>query len=378
MKGEGRVYQRQGRPVWMLDYYGEVNGKRVRLRESSGTTDEAAARRKLRDRVSSSYVAEKTGGDVETSAHRRYTVGEALADYVRDLQMREKKGWKNEWYRLRPESPLCSALGHVPVRQLSRARLVGYVEARRKENCANKTINNDLQGLRSALRLAVKAGRVLRLPAFPDKLGERVREGFPEAWEPEALAAAALEKAPWLAEMVRFAYVTGWRRGELLALRWEWIDWEERQVRLPGVSTKNGRGRVVPIAGELVAIMERLREARSVVHESGSVALAETVFHDAGQPITRKRFVLAWSAARKAAKLPHRLFHDFRRAAARRMTNAGVPQVVAMKITGHETDSMFRRYAIVETSDMASAFQRVAAPAGRGASSPVVPMRRKR
>jgi hypothetical protein len=40
MKGEGRIYQRPGRPVWMLDYYGEVNGRRVRLRESSGTTDE--------------------------------------------------------------------------------------------------------------------------------------------------------------------------------------------------------------------------------------------------------------------------------------------------------------------------------------------------
>ena len=60
-------------------------------------------------------------------------------------------------------------------------------------------------------------------------------------------------------------------------------------------------------------------------------------------------------AARKAAKLPHRLFHDFRRAAARRLTNAGVPQVVAMRITGHKTPSMFRRYSIVETGDMARA-----------------------
>ena len=68
----------------------------------------------------------------------------------------------------------------------------------------------------------------------------------------------------------------------------------------------------------------------------------------------------AWTAARKAAALPHRLLHDFRRAAARRLTNAGVPQSFAMRVTGHKTPSMFRRYSIVETADMARGLERVA------------------
>jgi hypothetical protein len=42
-----------------------------------------------------------------------------------------------------------------------------------------------------------------------------------------------------------------------------------------------------------------------------------------------------------------KIFHDFCRTDSRNMISAGVPQAVAMKITGHRTDSMFRRYAIV-------------------------------
>jgi integrase len=276
-------------------------------------------------------------------------VGEALDDYLQDLALREKKSAKDETYRLGKDSPLRQALGSLRVCELTRAKLVRYAEDRREKRKANKTIDNDLSGLRSALLLAAESGKLLRVPPFPGKLRGRVRTGFPDPSEPEALA----EKSPaWLAEMLRFAYATGWRRGELLALRWEWVDFEAGEIRLP--DSKNDEGRVVPIAGELVPIMERLAENRKVLRPDGSVVLAETVFHNSsGEPITRKRFVRAWNATRKAAKLPHRLFHDFRRAAARRLTNAGVPQVVAMRITGHKTPSMYRRYSIVETADMA-------------------------
>lgn len=157
----------------------------------------------------------------------------------------------------------------------------------------------------------------------------------------------------------------------LLGLRWEWVDWEEGEIRLP--DTKNGEGRVVPIRGELAPIMERLREHRSVVQADGSIALAETVFHDdLARPITRKRFVRAWTAARKAAKLGGRLFHDFRRSAARRLIGAGVSQAVAMKVSGHKTPSIFRRYQIVETSDIAQALERVASRKEKASGGRVV------
>jgi hypothetical protein len=52
-----------------------------------------------------------------------------------------------------------------------------------------------------------------------------------------------------------------------------------------------------------------------------------------------------WAA--EDLKYVGRIFHDFRRTAARNMIAAGTPQVVAMRITCHRTDAMFRRYAIV-------------------------------
>ena len=52
------------------------------------------------------------------------------------------------------------------------------------------------------------------------------------------------------------------------------------------------------------------------------------------------------------------MFHDLRRSACRNMLAAGVPQAVCMQVSGHRTDSMFRRYAIVAESDIRQALRK--------------------
>jgi integrase len=49
------------------------------------------------------------------------------------------------------------------------------------------------------------------------------------------------------------------------------------------------------------------------------------------------------------------MFHDFRRTAATNLRRAGVPEEVAMKITGHATNAMFKRYRIVDNADVRGA-----------------------
>jgi integrase len=114
-------------------------------------------------------------------------------------------------------------------------------------------------------------------------------------------------------------------------------------------------------AGPLRAIIERRLQVRRLD--------CPLIFHrkakgKPGQPF--KDFRLAWAAACRAVALPAGrasglTFHDTRRTAVRNLIRAGVDQAVAMKISGHETTSTFRRYNITSEEDLRAAVEKVAA-----------------
>jgi integrase len=75
-------------------------------------------------------------------------------------------------------------------------------------------------------------------------------------------------------------------------------------------------------------------------------------------------FRVAWAEACKAAGRPGAIFHDLRRSGVRNMVRAGVSETVAMKISGHRTSSMFRRYNITSDEDLRAVAERMGMSSG--------------
>lgn len=122
---------------------------------------------------------------------------------------------------------------------------------------------------------------------------------------------------------------------------------------------ENGEGRVLPLEGDLWDLMERRWEGRTIKLKDGATKISEFVFHRSGEPVVD--FRKPWEEAFTAAEVPRRIFHDLRRTAVRNMIRAGVPQSVAMSISGHKTVSMFLRYNISNGADKLEALKKTAA-----------------
>jgi integrase len=193
---------------------------------------------------------------------------------------------------------------------------------------------------------------------------DNARQGFVEPSTFEAIAAHLPEP---VGDIARFAYLSGWRKGEVMALRWDAVDRRAGEARLR--TSKNGSARTLPLTGAVWDVIERRWQAREYATAGGVAGLSEYVFH-AGDGRAVVDFKRSWAAACRTAAAPGLLFHDLRRSAVRNMIRAGVPQSVAMRISGHKTTAMFLRYDITSDEDKRDALLKTEA---RNATQAAVP-----
>ena len=144
-----------------------------------------------------------------------------------------------------------------------------------------------------------------------------------------------------------------WRVSEISNLTWGHVDLEQGIVRLEAGETKNDDGRTVYLDEELKTIFEKQKKLRKERKR-----LIPYVFTNEDGTDRIKDFRKSWKTACKEAKIGRRLFHDFRRTAVRNMVRAGVPESVAMMVSGHKTRSVFERYNIVSDADLRLASQK--------------------
>jgi integrase len=354
MKGMGRIFKRG--EVWWIGY--SHRGKEYReSTRASGSKGETLAGKLLKKRLGEIGRGRLIGPNEE-----RVTFEDLVADLERDYAMNGMRSVEVLPRRVRHLRQHFALLRAVDI---TTDRIRAYIVDRQVAGAANATINRELAALKRMFSLAVQAGRLSTRPYIPMLEEDNARQGFVD----HASFLALREALPdWLQDPVGFLYFSGWRVSEMRGLEWRDVDLPGRVVRLRPELSKNKTGRVLPLSGELLQLIERAAERRRLE--------CTRVFHVAGQPIGA--FRKSWARACVAAGLgenkptgkhnpagePVLAYrgltpHDLRRSAVRNMVRAGIPERVCMALSGHKTRAIFDRYNIVSEADLTAAADRL-------------------
>jgi len=335
MKGVGRIFKR-GRIWWFAFYH---RGKECR--ESSESESEVQARKMLRERLKS------IGKRRFVPNEDRLTFDDLVKDLINDYQINNRRSLSTALNHVRH---LRGFFGMDRAVDIDTSRVKAYQAERKGKGASAATNNREVACLGHMLSLAANSDppKLSHKPKFSMLEGERVREGFLD----HGSFLLLLDNLPdYLTALVEFMYYSGWRKGAARNLEWKDVDLEGRTARLRIVSSKNKEPWIVPLAGRLWDITrERLGERRLD---------CPYVFHRDGRKIGD--FMKAWKTACRKSGLAETIPHDLRRCAARNLSRAGVPEPVAMKITGHKTNSMYRRYRIVDEDELREAQEKLQA-----------------
>jgi len=371
-RGTGSIFLQPGSSVWWYQIW--INGKRQRGSTGCRNKREADAfvRRKL---------AEYSVG-LSSPENERVTVKKL----VEDVLLRNKNNgnktvgddesrWKNH---LEP------FFGHLRAAQVSSDLIDRYINNRKSGQTRSKvapengTINRELALLKSAFNHGTEQTppAVRFVPHFNMLQENNVRRGFLQDEQYLRLSRECAIEGVWLAGLFETAYAYSWREDELLELRVGQLDLLGKIIDLG--ETKNGDQRMILMTEHVFQILVRCVAGKKP---------ADHVFtRDDGGPV--KDFRQAWwnacirsglgrfqcrdcesniSEGRKCTTCNSKMkakyiglhFHDLRRTGIRNMSRKGVPEKVGMLISGHKTDSVYRRYNIVDMEVLKSATTKI-------------------
>jgi integrase len=405
MRGEGRVFRRKDTAVYWCAYY--QRGKEIR--ESTGESNERKALKYLQKRqrevandhegirpfVGPQSERIKVSCGIADGEQRKPECDCLCCALERDYRLRGKASAQNlsNIKRVRQD------FGQQLAMSVTAQDVERYIERRVEEGAAPATINRSTQLLGQGFKLAIRQRRLTSAP-FIRRLSEigNVRQGFYSTAEFEAIVGNLPE---YLQDFARWGFRTGMRKRQIGALLWEHQDHDGRVIHSTAPNVKNRKAHSIELDDDLRELIERRRAARQVKRDDGTLVLAAHIFHRDGEVVGN--FRRSWQTAcvlaglgrflcrhcegvqlnadRKCPECGHkwndklqpkyvgRLFHDCRRSAVRAMVRAGVPESVAMSISGHRTRATFDRYDITDGTDQRQALQAVRAYRERQAAA---------
>ncbi len=351
-RGLGLVYQpkytdpvtheRKTAATWWIQF--SVRG--TRFRESSRSMNRVDAVRLLKQRLAEAANGRPVGPQIERVK---------FEDLVRILLDNYRANGRRSLRRVEGGvKHLREFFGDYRAIDITEDRLNAYIIHRKQQEAANATINRELAALKRAFRLAGK--KVGEPPRFQMLRESNTRKGFFEAEQFQEVLRHLPEA---LKPVFQVAYLTGWRvPSEILTRRWQHVDFESNWLRLEPGETKNEDGRMFPLIPELREVLAAQRE-RTRQLELATGRVIPWVFHRNGLPI--KDYYGGWDKVCRLAGFPDRVAHDLRRTAVRNLERAGVSRSAAMRMTGHKTESVYRRYAIVDETMLREGADKLAA-----------------
>jgi len=195
------------------------------------------------------------------------------------------------------------------------------------------SLNRDLALLKHMFSYALREGWLEKNPVSRIKL-EKENNARDRVLEPEEFTRLQTHSASHLQAVNLMASQTGMRLGEILHLTWDQVDIKANVIRLQAGDTKTNEGRLVPLTQELTVLLKNLYKVRY---------LYEThVFLVKGHSVHSIK--TAFNAACRRSGIQGFRFHDFRHTAVTNMRRANIDHLTIMKITGHKTLEVFKRY----------------------------------
>jgi len=360
----------------------EYRGKRLWIRFSVGGKPfhEPCPKTVTSPRAASKYrnerIAEQTGGNGGSGRGKVQTALEAvLARYARD-------GRRSLDSARGRAKAVAAALGHVRIVDLT-PRMIDRVTAGwRAGGLTPASCNRRLKILIRGLNLLVEAREIAFAPHVP----LLVEDSPPGRYlTPENLEAIVENLPDHLHGLVRVAYQYGVRKRQLACTLRRYVDMDAQVIAWPASETKTGAPHVVPLDEDALAIIEAGMEAA----RPHCLYLWHAPDCKPGRSPNKRfgcigDFKKSFRSAVVAAGLPYGrkggiIFHSTRNSAASNLVRAGVGEAVAMKLTGHITAHVFRRYAVEDAaaveSRRAALEQRAAYLKSLSTTRKVVPLR---